>query len=357
MLESENDRYFRFFETASTIRTREIVYNKGMNKWLIALLAIFLSACFPTQVNAQEILGVHILHPQDLPDVEKLLRTDKNRDQWQYVTIPFTLQDTERVVEWQAFFEECHRKKLIPLVRLATRVEGDSWVKPTKKDVVVMATALGKLNWPTAQRHVMIFNEPNHAKEWGGEIDPEGYAEILQFATDWFHTEKRTYVVLPAGLDLAAPNGRVTMEAFAYWRKVHAAQPEVLASLDAWNSHSYPNPGFSSSPLLNTKSSLRGFQHELQFIKELTGKEYQVYITETGWESNARIAKKLPEYYRYAVKNIWSDPRVVAVTPFLLRGSPGPFDGFSFFNEAGPTIQFTAYRQALDSIVTLETRE
>ena len=103
--------------------------------------------------------------------------------------------------------------KFQPIVRLVTRFEHDAWIVPTRKDIVDMVAVLSKLDLPQpSERIVIIFNEPNHTKEWGGHIDPVEYAQVLQFAADWMHTEMLGYVVLPAGLDLDAPNGKTTME-------------------------------------------------------------------------------------------------------------------------------------------------
>jgi hypothetical protein len=94
--------------------------------------------------------------------------------------------------------------------------------------------------------------------------------------------------------------------------------------------------------------SLRGYQHELAWLKERTGRQLDVYITETGWIDNARTGIWLDQYYRYAFQHIWSDARVKAVTPFVLRGAPGPFAGFSFLDGNGqPTRQYRAYQALL----------
>lgn len=300
-------------------------------------------------MHAGEVLGIHILNTYEVDDTVRLLKTDLNRDKWSYVTIPFALKDIENLDEWQSFFNKCRDQKLIPIVRLSSRVENGAWTAPTKREIVDLTNALSTLEWPTDERIVIVFNETNHAKEWGNTIEPEEYADTFMFAAQWLRTEGKGYVILPAAMDLAAPNGLVTMEAFTYWKRALAARPEMIEYMDGWNSHSYPNPGFSSSPYRNTKDSLRGFQHELNFIAQYTDKELPVYITETGWVENRYTLPRLAYYYEYAQKHIWSDTRVKAVTPFLLRGAPGPFTAFSFIDERGnQTRQFEAYRRIVE---------
>lgn len=76
-------------------------------------------------------------------------------------------------------------------------------------------------------------------------------------------------------------------------------------------------------------------------------KTLPVYITETGWRATKTNSNKLTQYYQYANKYIWSDPRVVAVTPFVLQGAPGPFAEFSFINDGQPTAQYQALQSAI----------
>jgi hypothetical protein len=309
-------------------------------------------AVLPRSIRAADVLGVHILNTGELNDATALLKTDQTKDHWDYVTIPFTLDDVGKTIDWQRFFYQARELKFQPIIRLTTRFDPgkSAWSIPTRKDIVELSSALSALDWPIPdERIVVVFNEPNHANEWGNKLDPEGYANVLEFTAQWLHSEDLGYVVLPAGLDLAAPNGKETLESFAYLSRMLSSHGEVLDMIDGWTSHSYPNPGFISAPTQTGKMSLRGYQHELAFLKKYSSKEFPVYITETGWTNTKQTSKWLPQYYQYAVDNIWSDPRVRAVTPFVLHGAPGSFAGFSFFDAQGkPTQGFNAYRKALE---------
>ncbi|HEX7017462.1 MAG TPA: hypothetical protein VF209_00965 [Patescibacteria group bacterium] len=314
---------------------------------LLTSLSLFLLGYSPAWAQEGEVLGIHILAPQELAEADTLISTS-NQDAWHYVTIPFSLADLEKKDQWQAFFDQAKEKKIIPLVRLVTKPEGAAWIQPTRKNITDQITFLKQLSWPTDKKHIIVFNEVNHAKEWGGVIDPVGYTEVLRFTALWAHSEQANFVVLPAAMDLAAPNGSATMEAFTYLEKMYEVDPEIFAHVDAWNSHSYPNPAFSASPRMTTQNSLRGFEHELAYLKKKTNRDYQVYITETGWVSNRATLPWLESYYTYALQHIWSDPRVVAVTPFVLRGSPGPFAGFTFIDAQGrPTVHYQALQNAV----------
>jgi hypothetical protein len=321
-----------------------------MRKCLAILLALTIFSFFSTPVKAVEgsVLGIHILHPSEAAKAKELLNVDAAHDEWHYVTVPLSLNDLKSEDEWKEFFKYSKENKLIPVVRLMTKFENGAWTIPTKRDIVDLITFLSKQNWPTDDRYIIVFNEVNHTKEWGGQIDPSGYADTLRFTSNWAKSEGKNYKVLPAAMDLAAPNSEVTREAFNYLQQMLDHDSSIFSYIDAWNSHSYPNPAFSSSPERTEKNSVRGFIHELSFIKDKTGKDYRTFITETGWIENAATRRFLQSYYTYAAQHIWSDPRVIAVTPFVLQGDPGPFSGFTFVNRSGqPTLQYIAYQNVI----------
>lgn len=293
------------------------------------------------------ILGVHILHPGELSNAKQLVAQDDS-ESWHYVTIPLSLNDLHKQSEWQEFFDQARVEKVIPIVRLTTTYDQGNWKIPTREETLKLLTFLNELNWPTEDRYIIVFNEVNHKQEWGGIVDPEAYATILRFVGTWAQAQPNRYLILPAAMDLAAPNGPTTMEAFTYLKKMQSFDKDVFAFVDYWNSHSYPNPGFSSSPERKTQDSLRGFQHELAYLKKITQRDYQVFITETGWASNQSTNRWLESYYYYALQHVWSDPQVIAVTPFLLKGDPGPFKKFTFLDRNDqPTLPYAALQKAL----------
>jgi len=305
-------------------------------------------------VSARSVkLGIHLMKVEELSLVKPLLKEPRGhsaifKQDWHYVTVPFTLSDLGQSDRWQKFFNQAKKQRIIPILRLTTRFKQGHWQVPSRKNIVDQINFLSHLNWPTTEKYIIAYNEPNHAAEWGGKVDPQAYAITLAFVADWAHTENNGFVVLPAGLDQAAPNGKKTMEAFNFLNRMWTSDAEVFQKIDVWNAHAYPNPGFIASPYSTSKMSLRSFIYELNWLKQKTGRDFQVAITETGWRDTPLTHWKLTAYYSYALKNIWSDPRVIAVTPFTLKGSPGPFSQFSFLNASGkPTGQYHALQAAI----------
>jgi hypothetical protein len=338
------------------ITLKMLSYNK-MKRLAALLLSLLAIATTSMPVYAVETakMGIHILNTTELQQAKELVALEDS-EAWHYMTIPFTLSDIEKEKEWQAFFDAAREEKVIPLVRLTTSAENGAWKVPNKREITQQIAVLSRLTWPTDARHIIVFNEVNHAKEWGGNIDPAEYAEILSFTKNWANTEGKNYVVLPAAMDLAAPNGSATREAFSYMTAMYAADPEVFTGLGGWNSHSYPNPAFSASPQAKGKNTLRGYEYELAFLKGKAERDLPVYITETGWEDSAKTSRWLTSYYQYALQHIWSDPRIVAVTPFVFKGDPGPFTRFSFVKgDNTPTRQYSALQAALRQVQAKST--
>jgi len=320
----------------------------------VVLAALLLSSqVFPVSARENSVFGIHLLHPAELEKgLELIAPTETN--EWHYVTIPLSLEDIhkDRSSEWQDFFRKAKEKKVIPIVRLVTTFDNGAWAIPTKGDIVDIFAFLGKLDWPSEKKYIIVFNEVNHANEWGGNIDPENYADLLRFTANWAHSEEKNYQILPAAMDLGASNGAETREAFEYLNAMLAYDPHLFEVLDYWNSHSYPNPGFSASPEKTDKKSLRGYTYELAYLKNKSNRELQTFITETGWEDNSTTHRWLSAYYQYAADQIWTDERIVAVTPFILQGAPGPFTRFSFVDQDGhPTAQYHAYQDTIKRAV------
>jgi len=324
-----------------------------MRRLWILLLGFFVMILSPKSVKASiDGIGIHILHPQEISQVRQLFsEQNTKRETPVYVTIPYSLADTKKAEDWQLFFKQSKEMNVIPIVRLTTAFEKNTWKVPSRSDVVLLLDSLDKMEWPQPERHIIVFNEVNHAKEWGGQISPRTYASILEFTANWAHTQAHPYVVLPAALDLAAPQSTISWDAYAYWQAVYRENAEVFTLIDAWNSHSYPNPAFSSAPSKTGRTSLQGYKQELAWLKQWTGAELPVYITETGWEVNRSTSRYLQQYYTYALQHVWSDERIVAVTPFVLKGEPGPFANFSFLTgDDKPTVQYLALQKALKQL-------
>ena len=316
-----------------------------MKRFFVFLLLFIVSSLFSKPVQAvvdplnspNNHFGIHVLEFDDLEAAASLVNS--HGGQWGYITLVICQNDLN-LDKWQTIFNELRRLKLIPLVRLATTPQNSYWQKPEIKDIDQWVNFLTSLNWVVKNRYLILFNEPNHSHEWGNQLEPQVYADLVK----QFHTQLKKaspdFFILPAALDTAAPNSDTTMKATDYWQKMYQSHPDIFTLFDGWNSHSYPNPNFSG-PLSGTGfGSIRSFQEEINFLSQFgLPKNLPIFITETGWiHQNGQVLgiatdsdKILSYYYTQAFQTIWNKTNnLVAVTPFVLNYPQPPFDQFAW---------------------------
>ncbi|MFW5703533.1 MAG: hypothetical protein ACOCXQ_01750 [Patescibacteria group bacterium] len=278
--------------------------------------------------------GIHIAKPHE-EDIEKAAElVNSNGGGWGYVTVVMQ-EDDKDLNKWQGHFNKMRELRLIPIVRLATRGEGDVWRRPSVEDADEWADFLNALVWPVKNRYVMLFNEPNHAQEWGGAADPYHYAEVAEAHARALKDRSSDFQIMLAGLDAAAPSQPPRyMDSGNYLRVVidEMGADTYEELVDAHASHSYPNPGFVGPPNASGKGTVRSYEYELDLIRDAgVEEELPVFITETGWDADAIGRERTAEYFRRVYEEVWlPDDRIRAVTPFILNYQGEPFLKFSW---------------------------
>jgi len=298
-------------------------------------------ALFDPVARPNNFSGIHILFPSELSEAASLVNAKTG--EWGYVTIPIQTGDKD-LDKWQSFMDEAKKHKLIPIIRLATSADRENtsvWAKPTTLEILDFANFLNSLNWPVENRYIIAFNEMNRFDEWGGEApNPKEYADLLSYTVEVFKERSPNFYVIMGGLDNASPNDRVKyMDNLVYMNEMVAYNPEIFNKIDAFSSHSYPNPGFSAPPLQNKVEGITTYQFEYNLINSHTVKKKPVFITETGWDSAKLSETVIAKYYEIAYQNFWNKDKdkIVAITPFLLNSQGGPFDVFSFVKSGKQT--------------------
>ncbi|HLD11564.1 MAG TPA: hypothetical protein VJB91_01525 [Patescibacteria group bacterium] len=288
-------------------------------------------------------VGIHTVDGSLIEKASDLVNSSGG--DWGYVTVVIR-KDQRDVNRWQPFFDRLESLHLIPIIRLATLPNGDTWEKPVSEDATNWANFLNSLSWPVKNRYVIIYNEPNHAKEWGGVIQPSEYAVVLNETAQALKEENPDFFVLNAGFDASAPSlDHFSLDEYTYLLEMERAVPGIFSRIDGWSSHSYPNPEFSGSPGASGRGTIQGYKHEIQFLKTRFGVELPVFITETGWQhtvdgykNGARLSPQtVATYVSQAFRSSWEDPSITAITPFALGYFQEPFNRFSFLKEDGST--------------------
>ncbi|MCA9371786.1 hypothetical protein KC726_02705 [Candidatus Woesebacteria bacterium] len=294
----------------------------------------------PSRTFAQNLnnkFGIHLAQPseEDIKRASELVNS--NGGKWGYVTL--VMQDNDlNAKKWQEVFDQLRREHLIPIIRLATHGEGENWKRPKEEDIDSWLTFLNSLNWVIKDRYIVLFNEPNHATEWGGEVDATDYAHVALAFAQAFKQSNPDYFIMFAGLDASAPSDLPHFEDEAvYMRKIvtEIGVDNVNANIDGLASHSYPNPGFVGSPLASGRGTIRTYEWELSLLQSLgITKKLPVFITETGWRGDKVGRERAADYLRTAFDLVWlPDDRIVAVTPFVLNYQSEPFLGFSWITQ------------------------
>lgn len=290
---------------------------------------------------SDNIFGLHLSQTSDIQSASKIINS-QNGD-WGWATIVIQSNQLDRNT-WQEFFNNCRQYHIIPLVRIATIGEKDYWKTPEYSDIDKMVSFLNSLNWPTKEQHIILFNEINHASEWGGEINIKDFVDKSSYAAKKFKDTNSNFFILSSPLDLAAPeNPPEFKSAENVYQEIISINSNYFDQIDGLSSHSYPNHGFVGTPKDTSQHSIRGYLWELDLLKKLgVNKELPVFITETGWphregikaQNNYYTTKTTSEFLIESLTNVWGqDPKVKAVTPFIYNYTQIPFDHFSWLNQ------------------------
>ena len=332
----------------------------GLSILIIFLILLLFSskvlASFEKISEPNNKFGIHLAVPseEDLKDAADLVNSTGG--DWGYVTLIIQEDDRNRE-KWQKTFDLCRQLHLIPIVRLATSAENDHWRRPEVKQAKEWAEFLNSLNWVIKNRYIVLFNEPNHGQEWGGQADPQDYAlTAFEFAKTLKETNADFFVML-AGFDAAAPQKPpLYFDEKIFLQLVLVNKPQLFEYIDGWSSHSYPNHGFVGSAIGSGRNSIKTYLWELELLKRLAvNKELPVFITETGWphaeglnqKSNFYDAATVAENFKIYYDQLINDEKVTAITPFILNYQGELFDNFSWRKQGEPKEFYPQHSQVL----------
>jgi len=301
----------------------------------LSVFFIFYFLFFNSSVLAQtpnNKFGIHLAQPhlEDLKKAAELINS--NGGDWGYITLVMQENDRNRQ-KWQDIFDLLRKYHLIPIIRLATMPSGENWKQPNSSDAYSWVDFLDSLNWVVKNRYIVLFNEPNHGSEWGGQADPKNYAEVAFAFAKALKEKNHDFFVMLAGFDASAPHLPPKFyDEEVFLKDLIDDQPEIFKFIDGWVSHSYPNPAFSGSPYDFGRGTVRTYQWELNLLRQLgMEKDLPVFISETGWERKKLSENLVAQNFTIAFEKVWlPDEKVKAVTPFVLDYQMEPFLGFSW---------------------------
>jgi hypothetical protein len=302
---------------------------------LVFLTAVqsFFASAVSAEDHPNNKFGIHLAVP-DSGQIEKAAAlVNANGGDWGYITLIIQENDRDKN-KWQDIFNKLRELHLIPIIRIATQPEGPVWRRPNKEDADGWAEFLNSLNWVVKDRYVILFNETNHGQEWGGSVDPAGYAEVSKVFAEKLKAKNSDFVVMLGGFDASAPAAAPDYADEGQYLKTvidTIGRDNFNTLFSGWSSHSYPNPGFVGSPYGGGRGTVKTYEWELELLRSWGIKDLPVFITETGWEGNSLSRSTIANNFLIAYTNVWlPDDRVKAVTPFVLDYQAPPFLGFSW---------------------------
>ncbi|MDP4011682.1 MAG: hypothetical protein Q8P72_05670 [Candidatus Roizmanbacteria bacterium] len=306
----------------------------------VAILFIFGIFFFHQAVFASEHsinkFGIHLAQPQD-EDIDRAAElVNSTGGEWGYITLVIQ-EDDKSLDKWQSIFDKLRERSLVPIIRLATSPEGENWKRPDVEDVDEWVDFLNSLHWVVKKRYIILFNEPNHATEWGGEVDSKSFAQVNEVFARKLKEANGDYFIMMGGMDASSPQSKpIHMDEGTFVREVvsEIGVEDFNELFDGLSSHSYPNPNFAGRPSSSGRGTVKTYEWELSLLSSLGIKALPVFITETGWNGDVLSRTQIAENFRYAFQNIWiPDDRVIAVTPFVLNYQGEPFLKFSWVKE------------------------
>ena len=113
----------------------------------IIIIFLFLpTLVFAAQEKGNNKFGISLLQPTNLDIKNAAEMINSQGGDYGYATL--VIQENDRdTKKWQGIFDELRKNHLIPIVRLATKPEGENWRRPEEKDADQWVAFLDSLNW------------------------------------------------------------------------------------------------------------------------------------------------------------------------------------------------------------------
>jgi len=302
--------------------------------------------------------GVHTFANEEEMDLAAQL-VNSNGGDWGWVTMTMDINERNSG-KWNSLFTKLLDKHLIPIVQLSNNGK-----IPSEDEIEGIGAFLSGLGWPVKIRPVTVFSEVNASEYWGGKIDPEGYARILNKVVESFKGKSQEFFIMNGAFNASARTGSSEigciktdlgvdtcyLSEIEFLKRMEATVPGIFKKLDGWAVHSYPHPAYKGRPSDTRigaesafeagRNTIRSYQFELRLLSTF-GVNIPVFITETGWPHREGKTERaewydketVAQYYGEAFRDIFlPDSRVVAITPFILKYDS--YDNFAFISSSG----------------------
>jgi hypothetical protein len=237
---------------------------------------------------------------------------------WGYVTVVLVDDDRNYPERFQAFLDQCAKLHITPVIRVGTTFDLDAelWKRPEWRDAELWYRYFERMRWPTALRHLVVGNEPNLGREWGGAVDGPMYARYLAWWIEVFG-DRPYYRMYNGALDASNDTGMPDrQDMFEFIADMKKGVPDIFDRLHGWASNPY-HFWWQSRELRYT---FRSYEVELEAI----GRDLPVLIVESAL-AHIDDPRQIADYYQMAFEWWLNDKRVLAATPLFWNPEENSF--------------------------------
>jgi hypothetical protein len=149
--------------------------------------------------------------------------------------------------------------------------------------------------------HLIIWNEPNLAFEWGYRpVDPAGYVRVLRTVYTAVHAANPDAVVMAAPLapTLERPGSPAGLDDLLYLEAMYEAGLADVSDAIAMHTYGFTQPP-DETPATEVLNFRRAELHHAVMAR-FGDADTPVYITETGWNDHPRWTKAVTPSQRIA---------------------------------------------------------
>lgn len=377
------DRVMREFHAENK---RRGWYTIGGAVVLAVLLVTVLTLLNPPQPNTGK-MGIHLMLDDGQTSFDPVVwepHFEYASQVGRYVTQIIRLEDLD-TAKWQRFFDLCAEYELTPIIRLATSYDAENawWTAPPVDEnggytsaAQQYADFFADISFE-GDVYVLVGSTPNRGDSWGGAPDPAAYTRFLTAVSQAVRAARGQTWIGNGALDHFAPhtngqprssNGMVDLDGESFIDAMFAADANITRVLDVWNTHVYSlTPPWSPQhhiEYLNGASNpdaltpveglynlgVNNYNWELYKLTTLENRKIMpVIISETGWSRLLFSEEDIVQFtdlayfgnnghYPDQPEEGWvpwiEDSRVLAVTPFVLAGSPVRWDEYNWLEVA-----------------------
>jgi len=335
-------------------------------RWLLPVLlasGLILTASLPppqielgpqqTVVTINPKLGVHTRLTDEVEAIKIKLTLQMVREmgaRWIVEYFPWAyLEPVAGIFDWahaDLVVDHANRQGLAVIARLGM-VPG--WARPPDSPSSYLSTDhypdFGRFvsafaaHFAGRVRHLIIWNEPNLALEWGFQpISPEDYSQLLALVYRQAKVANPGVQVLAGALApaLAEPGSEWGMDDLEYLRRMYAAG--ASASFDALAVHAYGWLYPADDPPQPGVVNFRRVELLRQLMVEQGDSRKSIFITEGGWNDHPRWTRAVTpaERIRYTLQAYqlaqgWDWCQAVALWAFRYPWAAGSYlDYFTF---------------------------